>query len=264
MELTRAFEAKHFEPFERVRRPDVAFAGMMQYDGDLQVPANFLVSPPAIDQTLGEYLVRNRQPQLAISETQKYGHVTYFWNGNRSGHFDESLETYVEIPSDTLPFHERPWMKCAEITDRLLAELATGRYRHARLNYANGDMVGHTGDLDASVLAVEAVDLQIGRLMAAIAQMQGALVITADHGNCDEMFEIDKKEGSPLLDAKGRPQPKTSHSLNRVPFHVYAPGQELRLDPGTRDAGLGNLAATLLQLLGYAAPADYAPSLLAR
>ena len=264
MELTRAFEAEHFEPFERVRRPDVAFAGMMQYDGDLQVPANFLVSPPAIDQTLGEYLVRNRQPQLAISETQKYGHVTYFWNGNRSGHFDESLETYVEIPSDTLPFHERPWMKCAEITDRLLAELATGRYRHARLNYANGDMVGHTGDLDASVLAVEAMDLQIGRLMAAIAQMQGALVITADHGNCDEMFEIDKKEGSPLLDAKGQPQPKTSHSLNRVPFHVYAPGQELRLDPGTRDAGLGNLAATLLQLLGYAAPADYAPSLLAR
>jgi len=264
MELTRAFEEEHFTPFDRKGRPDVAFAGMMQYDGDLEVPANFLVSPPEIDQTLGEYLVRNQQAQLAISETQKYGHVTYFWNGNRSGHFDESQETYVEIPSDTLPFHERPWMKCAEITDRLLAELASGRYRHARLNYANGDMVGHTGDRDASVLAVEAVDLQIGRLMSAVARMRGALVITADHGNCDEMFEIDKKQQLPLLDAAGHPLPKTSHSLNRVPLHIYAPGQEVHLDAANEDVGLGNLAATLLQLMGYAAPSDYAPSLLAR
>ncbi|NRA09283.1 MAG: 2,3-bisphosphoglycerate-independent phosphoglycerate mutase [Myxococcales bacterium] len=263
MQLTRAFEAEHFEAFDRVTHPDVEFAGMMQYDGDLQVPAHFLVSPPAIEETLGEYLVRNRLPQLAISETQKYGHVTYFWNGNRSGHFDTAQETYVEIPSDILPFHEQPQMKCAEITDRLLAELASGRYRHARLNYANGDMVGHTGDRDASVLAVEAVDLQIGRLMDAIAQLEGALVVTADHGNCDEMFEFDPHSGVPLLDAEGRPRAKTSHSLNRVPFHVYAPGHNLRLDPGAGPASLANLAGTLLQLMGYAAPADYAPSLLA-
>ena len=102
--------------------------------------------------------------QLAICETQKYGHVTYFWNGNRSGMFDDGTETYIEIPSDRVPFEQRPWMKAAEITDRLIAELRTGRHRFARVNYANGDMVGHTGAFDATVLAVEAVDLQLARL----------------------------------------------------------------------------------------------------
>jgi 2,3-bisphosphoglycerate-independent phosphoglycerate mutase len=108
IEISRAFEEDSFPVFDRSPRPDVAYAGMMEYDGDLHVPAQYLVSPPAIDRTVGEYLVRNGAGQLAISETQKYGHVTYFWNGNRSGSFDESLETYVEIPSDTLPFEERP------------------------------------------------------------------------------------------------------------------------------------------------------------
>jgi 2,3-bisphosphoglycerate-independent phosphoglycerate mutase len=263
MELARAFEEDDFSGFERGRRPDVAFAGMMQYDGDLEVPKHFLVEPPEIERTLGEYLVHNDVHQLAISETQKFGHVTYFWNGNRSGMIDESRELYVEVPSDRLPFEERPWMKAAEITDRLIAELATGRFRHARLNYANGDMVGHTGHLDASVIAMECVDLQLGRLMRSIAKQGGALVVTADHGNCDDMFEREKG-GALSLDADGRPKPKTSHTRNRVPFYVYAPGAELALAPGIAEPGLANLAATLLQLLGLSAPEDYAASLLAR
>jgi 2,3-bisphosphoglycerate-independent phosphoglycerate mutase len=262
IELSRAFEEDEFPFFPRGRRPDVAFAGMMQYDGDLLVPKQFLVTPPAIDRTLGEYLVHNRARQLAISETQKFGHVTYFWNGNRSGYIDERYELYVEIPSDRLPFQERPWMKAAEITDALLAELAGGTYRHARLNYANGDMVGHTGDFEASVVAVEAVDLQIGRLVRATAKLGGALCVTADHGNADEMFERDAKTGAAKRDAEGRPVVKTSHSRNRVPCHVYAPGASLALDPGVRAPGLANLAATVLALMGWQAPADYAPSLL--
>jgi 2,3-bisphosphoglycerate-independent phosphoglycerate mutase len=262
MELSRAFEDDGFEAFDRGQRPEVEFAGMMQYDGDLLIPKQFLVTPPAIDRTLGEYLVRNGERQLAISETQKFGHVTYFWNGNRSGCFDEAQETYVEIPSDRLPFQERPWMKAAEITDRLIAELASGRYRHARLNYANGDMVGHTGDLDASVVAVEAIDIQIGRLLAALTRLQGALIVTADHGNCDEMFETDAKTGLPRLDDAGLPLPRTSHSLNRVPFYVFAPGAGLELDAKVEAPGLANLAATVLQLMGYRAPDDYAASLL--
>jgi 2,3-bisphosphoglycerate-independent phosphoglycerate mutase len=262
MELSRAFEDDGFEAFDRGQRPDVEFAGMMQYDGDLLIPKQFLVTPPAIDRTLGEYLVRNGERQLAISETQKFGHVTYFWNGNRSGCFDEALETYVEIPSDRLPFEERPWMKAAEITDRLIAELASGRYRHARLNYANGDMVGHTGDRDASVIAVEAIDIQIGRLLAALTRLQGALIVTADHGNCDEMFETDAKTGERKLDDNGVPLPRTSHSLNRVPFYVFAPGAGLELDAKVEAPGLANLAATVLQLMGYRAPDDYAASLL--
>ena len=104
IELSQAFEDDTFPHFDRGRRPRVAFAGMMQYDGDLGVPRHYLVSPPAIERTLGEYLARSGVSQLAISETQKFGHVTYFWNGNRSGRFDECLETYLEVPSDPLPF----------------------------------------------------------------------------------------------------------------------------------------------------------------
>lgn len=262
IELTQAFESETFTKFARGPRPDVFFCGMMQYDGDLKLPRHFLVDPPAIDHSLGEYLARNNVPQLAISETQKYGHVTYFWNGNRSGKFDDKNETYVEIPSDTLPFDERPWMKSAEITDRLLTELATGKYRHARLNYANGDMVGHTGVRDAAILAVEAVDLELGRLMRWIQQAKGALIVTADHGNADEMFEHDKKGGL-ARDENGKYKIKTSHTLNPVPFYVYAPSLEsLTLNSKVKHPGLGNLAATTLRLLGYQAPEPFLPSLL--
>jgi 2,3-bisphosphoglycerate-independent phosphoglycerate mutase len=241
----------------------VLYAGMMQYDGDLMLPTRYLVAPPAIDRTLGEYLARNDRRQLAISETQKYGHVTYFWNGNRSGCFDEANERYIEVPSDTLPFEERPWMKAAEITDALIAELMTGQYAHARLNYANGDMVGHTGDRDASVVAVEAVDIQLGRLVPVIDKLGGALIVTADHGNADDMFERDKKTGEPKRGENGRLKAKTSHSLNPVPFHVYAPGAEVALNQKVRQPGLANVAATVLHLLGYRAPEDYEPSLIA-
>jgi 2,3-bisphosphoglycerate-independent phosphoglycerate mutase len=262
IEISRAFDDDDFDGFDRGRRPDVLYAGMMEYDGDTHVPAHFLVEPPAIERTLGEYLARNGEKQLAISETQKFGHVTYFWNGNRSGAFDDRLETYIEIPSDRLPFEERPWMKCAEITDRTLSELVTGGYRHARLNYANGDMVGHTGDLEASIIAVEAVDLQIGRLLEATRRLKGALVVTADHGNADEMVALDPRTGEPRRDAEGRVQVRTSHSLNRVPFYAYAPGHEVRIARAGPTPGLGNVAATLLQLMGYAPPEGYLPSVL--
>jgi 2,3-bisphosphoglycerate-independent phosphoglycerate mutase len=262
IELTQAFESETFDKFPRGPRPDVFFCGMMQYDGDLKLPVHFLVDPPAIDRSLGEYLARNNVTQLAISETQKYGHVTYFWNGNRSGKFDEKNETYVEIPSDTLPFEERPWMKAAEITDRLLADLSTGKYRHARLNYANGDMVGHTGVRDSAVLAVESVDLQVGRLMRWIEAAKGALIVTADHGNADEMFEHDKK-GNLAYDDKGKIKIKTSHTLNAVPFHVYAPSLPgLTLDTSVQQPGLANIAATTLRLLGYSSPEVFLPSIL--
>ncbi|HKK50050.1 MAG TPA: 2,3-bisphosphoglycerate-independent phosphoglycerate mutase, partial [Myxococcota bacterium] len=262
LEITQAFESERFEAFDRGPRPDVLYAGMMEYDGDLGLPSRHLVAPPAIDRTLGEYLARAGLPQLAISETQKFGHVTYFWNGNRSGAFDPEVETYVEIPSDSRPFEERPWMKAAEITDRLIDELRTGAYRHARLNYANGDMVGHTGHHQASIQAVEAVDLQLGRLLPVIESLRGALIVTADHGNADCMFEIDPKTGEAACDAAGRPKVKTSHTLNPVPLHVYAPSAPVKMRESSASPGLANLAATVLHLMGYEAPEDYAPSLL--
>jgi 2,3-bisphosphoglycerate-independent phosphoglycerate mutase len=155
-------------------------------------------------------------------------------------------------------------MKAAEITDRLIDELVTGRYRHARVNYANGDMVGHTGDRTAAIQAVEAVDLQIGRLLPVIERLGGALLVTADHGNADCMFEIDKKTGEPALDAEGEIKAKTSHTLNPVPLHLYAPGANVSLDTRRAKPGLANLAATVLSLLGYDAPEDYEPTLLDR
>jgi len=199
--------------------------------------------------------------QYASSETQKFGHVTYFWNGNRSGKFDDEYETYVEIPSETLPFEERPWMKASEITDGLIAALKSQKYRHLRVNYANGDMVGHTGFRDAAVQAVEAVDLSIGRLLPVIEKLEGALIVTADHGNADEMFEVDKK-GNIKHDAAGRPLVKTSHTLNAVPFLFYAPAYPLVIDGSVKEPGLANVASTVFSLLGYRAPEAFTPSLL--
>jgi 2,3-bisphosphoglycerate-independent phosphoglycerate mutase len=263
IEISQAFEEENFTKFDRGPKPDVVYAGMMQYDGDLALPHLFLVQPPHITESSGEYFAKNNIRQFAISETQKYGHVTYFWNGNKSGKFDDKNETYVEIPSDTLPFEERPWMKSAEITDKLLAELKTGKYDFARLNYANGDMVGHTGVRDAAILAVEAVDLELGRLMRFTEQAKGVLIVTADHGNADEMFDH-KKDGSIATDEKGKPKVKTSHTLNQVPFIVYAPAYSGAIHlSGADKPGLGNVAATTFNLLGYEAPAEYLPSLVA-
>lgn len=267
IEISRAFdEGEEFKEFERGPKPDVFFVGMMQYDGDFGIPRRFLVPPPAIDRTMGEYLVENRVTQLAISETQKYGHVTYFWNGNRGGMFDHTYERYVEIPSDRVPFDQRPWMKAAEITDRLIQELRTGIFRFARVNYANGDMVGHTGHRDAAIVAMECLDLQLARLVGEVERLGGILVVTADHGNADEMYEHDK-DGRVKRDPQtGAPAPKTSHTLNPVPFIVHDPLRregEYVLDARVAArAGLANVTATCLNLLGFEAPQDEEPSLL--
>jgi len=263
LELTRAFTEPELSEFERGPIPDVAFVGMMEYDGDLHLPRHYLVQPPSIDRTVGEYLARNQVTQFACSETQKFGHVTYFWNGNRSGMFDEVYEEYVEVPSDVVPFEQRPWMKAAEITDATIKALRREGLRHARINYANGDMVGHTGNLDAAVIAVEAVDLSLARLIPVIEQLKGALIVTADHGNADEMFEVDKKSGDFKRDPAGHLRSKTSHTLNAVPCYIYTPGSEgMRLDEGIAQPGIANIAATTLELMGFERPEGYEPSLL--
>jgi 2,3-bisphosphoglycerate-independent phosphoglycerate mutase len=255
IEISRAFTEQGFDAFDRVRFPEVVYAGMLQYDGDLKLPERFLVAPPAIGNTMGEHLASVGIPQLAISETQKYGHVTYFWNGNRSGKFDDRLETYLEIPSDIIPFEQRPWMKSAEVTDELIRQLRTEKYRAVRVNYANGDMVGHTGDFEAAIMAVETVDLALGRLLPVIDAIGGIAIITADHGNADEMYEIDAKSGEPRKNPDGSFSAKTSHTLNPVPciFYDNQTGDSLIVRPD-RNLGLSNLAATIVNLLGYEAP----------
>ena len=200
---------------------------------------------------------------MAISETQKYGHVTYFFNGNRQGKFDEKLEDYVEIPSDVVPFEQRPWMKCAEITDKVIEAIKSGKYDHIRLNYPNGDMVGHTGVFNAVVCSMEGMDLQLGRLKAAIDEAGGILCLTADHGNSDDMYEH-AKDGSVKLDKNGEPKAKTSHSLNPVPGIIYDPEYKGEYDNTKLNDGLGisSWPATLMELMGFVPPSDYDKSMI--
>jgi 2,3-bisphosphoglycerate-independent phosphoglycerate mutase len=250
IEITRAFEEADFDKFDRVRFPRVAYAGMLQYDGDLKLPKRFLVEPPAIRDTTGEWFAKSGIAQFACSETQKFGHVTYFWNGNRSGKF--AGETWQEVPSDVVPFEQRPWMKAAEIADAMIAALESGSYRTLRCNFANGDMVGHTGNFRAATMAIEAVDLALGRLLAAVDAAGGVALVTADHGNADEMYEIDKKTKQPATNPDGSYQAKTSHTLNPVPLILYdnVSGGRLGLRQ-TETAGLSNIAATTANLLGF-------------
>ena len=259
IEITRAFVEEHFTEFDRVRHPRVTYAGMLQYDGDLQLPKRFLVAPPAIKDTSSEWFSKSGLAQFACSETQKFGHVTYFWNGNRSNKFDG--ETWQEVPSDVVPFEQRPWMKAAEITDAAIEALAEVDF--ARINYPNGDMVGHTGDMTAAIIGVECVDHCLGRLLRAVEKAGGIALVTADHGNSDDMFERDKKTGEPQRLEDGSIKIKTSHSLNPVPLYVcdYSGNIDYRL-ADIPSPGLANLAATALFLMGYEAPAGYEPSLL--
>lgn len=258
LQISRAFlEGENWDAFDRVRRPDVRFAGIMQYDGDLLLPPRFLVDPPEIDRSLSEFLTEARVSQFACAETQKFGHVTYFWNGNRSGVFDSRLEKHLEIPGDLLPFEQAPWMKAPEVTNAVIAALrADSPPGLIRVNYANGDMVGHTGVLEATIEAVQAVDHCLARLLPEIERAGGAALITADHGNADQMFRLDGS-GDYLA------APLTSHTLNRVPLYLFDPVGKAQLSGGP-SAGLANVAATALELLGFDKPEDYAKSLLSR
>lgn len=243
IELSMAFDMDEFNHFDRGPKPDVCYAGMLQYDGDLKLPKRFLVNPPEITNTLSEVLVAAGLKQYAVSETQKYGHVTYFWNGNRSGKFSEELETFKEIPSDNVSFDQRPWMKSADITDDLIEQIKSGKYDFLRCNFPNGDMVGHTGSMQATIIGMEAVDIGLARLMKVCDECGVTMLITADHGNADEMLEKNKK---------GEIQVRTAHSLNPVPFIIYDKDVKYTIKDG--NYGLSNIAPTVVKMLGLTAP----------
>ncbi len=253
IEISMTFESAEFDYFDRKRRPDVIYAGMMEYDGDLHIPKTYLVNPPVIDRTLGEYLCDEGITSFAISETQKYGHVTYFWNGNKSGYINKNLEKYLEIPSDKIQFDKAPKMKAYEITEKVIELLKSGEYRFGRVNFANGDMVGHSGVMNAAIVAVEAVDECVGRLIEVVNELGGITIVTADHGNADEMW----------TEKKGVRSPKTAHTLNPVPFIIADSGYngEYAMSK-VEKPGLANVAATVMNLLGFEAPADYEKSLI--
>ena len=248
-EISLAFDRKDFDKFDRGDYTGVKFAGMLQYDGDLNIPENYLIEPPVIKNTLTEVLCKAGVREYAVSETQKYGHVTYFWNGNRSGKVDESLETYEEIPSDIIPFDQAPAMKSKEITDCMVAAMASGKYDFLRCNFPNGDMVGHTGVMSAVITAMECVDESVGRILEAADRLGYLVLITADHGNADQMTET----------KKGKTSIRTAHSLNPVPFILYDPKETHVLKEGK--FGLANVAPTVATLLGLEKPACWEESM---
>lgn len=251
IEMSMAFDLDDFDRFDRGNRPEVFFAGLIQYDGDQNLPKHFLLEPARINGVLGHYLCANGVPSYAISETQKYGHVTYFWNGNFTGYLDKSLEEYVEIPSDNVPFNQRPWMKAAEITDAVIAEIKKGERKFIRLNYPNGDMVGHTGDPAAIRISVETVDHGLARMLKALKAAGGVAVILADHGNADLMF----------TEKNGKRDPMVAHTLNPVPCIIKdfssTNAWSLNQEALSNTPGLANVAATICTLLGFTPPAEY-------
>ena len=249
-EISLAFDRKDFTHFDRPGYTGVEFAGMLQYDGDLNIPQHYLVQPPVIQNTLTEVLCQAGIHEYALSETQKYGHVTYFWNGNRSGKVDEKLEVYEEIPSDVIPFEQAPAMKSREITEKMVEAMASGRFQFLRCNFPNGDMVGHTGVMDAVVYAMECVDNGLKAIIDAADQYGYTVLITADHGNADQMTET----------KKGKTSVRTAHSLNPVPFIIYDRDREWNVRAGSY--GLANVAPTIVKMLGLAAPACWEESMI--
>ncbi len=242
VEISRAFTEADFDKFKRGKVPQIFFAALTEYDSDRHIPENILVPPVKIESPLNTFLGRNKISQLAISETVKFGHVTYYFNGNsykKAPHEDQ-----IEVPSDTQPFNTRPWMKSAEITDILLDKISD--YQFVRVNYPGGDMVGHFAELEPTIVAIEAIDLQLARLAKKVDELGGMMIITADHGNAEELLS---KDGVP----------KTSHTTNPVPCIFYDNTRNAKIyrSANLEGPGLANLAATIATLMGlpdYPAP----------
>lgn len=237
IEIAMAFTYWDFPYFNRgnYTPDDVYFVGMCEYNSDTHVPEHRLVEPVYINETLSQFLGEKNVPQLAVSETVKFGHVTYYFNGN--SYEKAPREEHIRIDSYTEPFETRPWMRSAEITDKVLDEMA--RYKFVRINFPGCDMVGHTADMEATIVAMEAIDLSLKRIYDKVKELGGCLIVTADHGNAEE-----------LLDAAGGP--KTAHTANKVPC-VICDDTENRLRyrlAGVANPGLANLAATIAVFCG--------------
>jgi len=249
-EISLAFDRKDFDKFERPGYTGVKFAGMLQYDADLNIPENYLLQPPVITNTLTETLCAAGITEYAVSETQKYGHVTYFWNGNRSGKVCEDLEVYEEIPSDVIPFEQAPAMKSREITEKMVENMASKKFNFLRCNFPNGDMVGHTGVMEAVVYAMECVDNGLKAILEAADKYGYTVLITADHGNADQMTET----------KKGKTSVRTAHSLNAVPFIIYDKDNDYVIKEG--NYGLANVAPTIVKMMGLTAPECWEASMI--
>jgi len=265
IEITEAFELDDFSGFERGgakgRGPDALYAGMMVYDEDRNLPALQLMGPTKVANPLGRRLIDMGIRQFRLTETQKFPHVTFFFNGGYREPLDRSMEDYILIPSDKgVSFADTPTMKAGEIADKAIQLIESGGYGFGLINFANADMVGHCGRMQPVVAAVEAVDAAVGRIVEALQAAGGSALITADHGNAEEM-----RVANGDMD-----EPSTRHSLNPVPcvlFDAAYDGSYTLRQPADGDnvqttPGLSHIAATMLNMIGYPAPQELQPSLI--
>ncbi|TFF89937.1 MAG: 2,3-bisphosphoglycerate-independent phosphoglycerate mutase, partial [Promethearchaeota archaeon] len=248
VEISEAFDNLDIG-FEKKCNPEVIYYGLLQYDEKKNLPKNFFIDPPEVKDPLSKYLCAEKIHQFAIAETHKYGHITYFWNGNNEGYVCKDYEKYVEIKSDPSEMIENnPEMKAYEVKDRVLEALNSKKYDFIRVNFANGDMVGHTGNLKAAITAAETVDICVKQIVDKVMDLDGIAIVTADHGNLEEM-------------ERGH---ETAHSLNHVMFAILDSQyeNEYEINKGLEEPGLGNVAATLLNLMGYKKPKTFMDSLI--
>jgi len=251
VETARMFDNGDYlssEQFAKIK--DCYFAGILQYDAEMNLPKNYLCEPPVINTTLTSWLCEHGVRQYTVTETVKFGHMTYFFNGNKSAPIDSALETWLEIPSDKLNnlYDKAPKMQAEPITEKLIAAIESGEYDFLKCNLPNPDMVGHTGNFEAAVVACQTVDACVGRLYQVCKEQGVNLLITADHGNAEEM-----------QDEKGKT--KTSHTNNLVPLIICPFGTpDVKLQEG--EFGLTNLAATVCTLMGVPANSNFNPSVI--
>ena len=228
-----------FAEFDRGEFEPVALTTLTEYQEEWDYPIAFPPERPGT--TLGEVLAERGIAQLHVAETEKYAHVTYFFNGGEETPYEGEERCLVDSPRDVPTYDHKPEMSAREAAAAFVERWSAGDYGFGIINFANPDMVGHTGVIPAAVSAIEAVDECLGRVVAAVHEKGGACVVTADHGNADHMLEPD---GSP----------NTAHSLNPVPFVVTA---EV---PGLEDGVLADVAPTVLELLGQPQPAEMSGS----
>ncbi|MGI6513054.1 MAG: 2,3-bisphosphoglycerate-independent phosphoglycerate mutase [Syntrophomonadaceae bacterium] len=236
-QITRALVDRDFKGFHRVRRPEIYYVCFTQYDVNIKAPVAFL--PQSLKNTLGEYLSQQGLRQLRIAETEKYAHVTFFFNGGREQPYIN--EDRILIPSPQVATYDlQPEMSAYKVTERVIEEIKKGIYDVVIMNYANPDMVGHTGNLKATIAAVKAVDECMGQVVDAVLYAGGVAIVTADHGNAETMVDEESC------------QPCTAHTTNKVPFILVGDafrGRRLREGGSLRD-----IAPTMLSILGLPIP----------
>jgi 2,3-bisphosphoglycerate-independent phosphoglycerate mutase len=262
LQFSEMMIAEEYPYFDRGEIPKVYYAGMVEYDQERHIPKHTLVEPVSVKNVLAELEANNGIKRFVISESIKFGHATFYFNGNKKGKFSEELEEYVDIPNKTGDPWRFPWMKSDEITDILVEKIKSGEFRSCIINYPNGDIVGHEAMIEPSIVAMGAVDIALKRVLKAVDEAEGVALIMSDHGNIEETFYL-KEDGTPELGEDGKPVRQTRHTTNPVPFIIYDNTEnrdKYELKEGKW--GLSNVAATIAMLHGLEPHEDWGESII--